>query len=92
MKRYNVRITFQDRREGPGTGRSIAVEASSVPRAVSKAVREFWVGLNRKQRFDAANTLKFEMQRTTINPEPKEVKKMLDRLIDESLIGRYAKR
>ncbi len=53
MKQYNVRLSFTDRRQGPGVGRSIPVDASSLPGAVAKATREFWKGLSTKQRNDA---------------------------------------
>lgn len=53
MKQYCIRVSFTDRREGPGTGRSIPVEASSLPGAIAKATREFWRGLDTKQRNDA---------------------------------------
>lgn len=61
MKTYSVRCTFQDRRQGPGTGRTIRVNACTVPGAIGKASRDFWNSLNRKQRFDAANTMKIEI-------------------------------
>lgn len=49
---FNIRLTFTDRRQGPSTGRSIRAEAASMPGAVSKATREFWRSLDRKQRND----------------------------------------
>ena len=58
---HNIRLSFTDRKQGPGTGRSIAVDASSVPVAVGKAVREFWSGLDGKQRNDVRRSgLKIE--------------------------------
>jgi len=53
MTRYSVRLSFTDRREGPGTGRILTVEATSLPGAIGKAAREFWRELNTKQRNDA---------------------------------------
>ena len=53
MKNYAVRLSFTDRRFGPGTGRSINVEAGNPAGALGKATREFWKSLNTKQRNDA---------------------------------------
>ncbi len=52
MKTFNVRCSFTDRRQGPGIGRSFTKTATSLSIAVSRAVKEFWKGLDRKQRFD----------------------------------------
>jgi hypothetical protein len=52
MTTYAVRISFTDRREGPGTGRSLSVSRGSFPTAVSQAVRMFWKELDTKQRND----------------------------------------
>ena len=49
---YIVRASFTDRRQGPGTGRTLQVEATSMPVALGKAAREFWKSLDRKQRND----------------------------------------
>lgn len=51
-KSFNIRCSFTDRRQGPGTGRTIEASATNLPGAVGKAVREFWRSLDRKQRFD----------------------------------------
>ena len=56
MKTFVARCTFTDRREGPGTGRTLEVQATTAPGAVGKAVREFWKSLNRKQRWDALHS------------------------------------
>jgi hypothetical protein len=53
MKTFVARCTFTDRRDGPGTGRTLEVQATSAPGAAGKAMREFWKSLNRKQRWDA---------------------------------------
>jgi hypothetical protein len=51
MKTFEVRLRYQDRNEE--TVESTAnVDASSLPRGVAKATREFVKGLDRKQRFD----------------------------------------
>ena len=60
MKQFAVRCTFTDRRMGPGIGRTLQVESSNITGAIGKAVRQFWCGLNRKERFDARNTMKIE--------------------------------
>jgi len=52
MTEYSVRLTFTDRRQGPGTGRSILIEASNFPGAIAKASREFWKHLTTKERND----------------------------------------
>jgi len=51
MKTFEVQFRYRDRNEE--TVESAAkVDASSLPRAVAKAAREFVKGLDRKQRFD----------------------------------------
>ena len=49
---YAVRMSFTDRKEGPGSGRVITVQTSNVPRAIAQASREFWKHLTTKQRND----------------------------------------
>jgi len=51
MKTFEVQFRYQDRSEGTVES-TVKVEASSLPGAVGKAVREFVKGLDRKQRFD----------------------------------------
>ena len=51
MKSFEVQFRYQDRTEGTVES-TVKVEASSLPGAVGKAVREFVKGLDRKQRFD----------------------------------------
>jgi len=51
MKTFEVHMKFRDRTEATVES-SVHVEASSLPGAVGKAVREFVKGLDRKQRFD----------------------------------------
>ena len=53
MKTWSTREMYTDRREGPSTGRSILVEASSLPGAVAKGTLEYSKHADRKQRFDA---------------------------------------
>jgi len=83
MKTYTVRLSFTDRRQGPGTGRSIKVEASSFPGAIAKAAREFWKSLNKKERNDVRRSgLKIEAQeKVQLEEAPKEVYAMVDRAI-----------
>ena len=52
MKTFVVRASFTDRKQGPGTGRTLEIEASTLPGALAKAAREFWKQLGRKERFD----------------------------------------
>ena len=52
MASFIVRASFTDRRQGPGTGRTLEVEATSMPVALGKAAREFWRQLGRKERND----------------------------------------
>ena len=61
MKSFSVRLSFTDRKQGPGVGRSISAEASNLPGAVAKAVREFWRDLDTKQRNDARRSLNIEV-------------------------------
>jgi hypothetical protein len=51
MKSFEVQFRYQDRTERTVES-TVKVEASSLPGAVGKAVREFVKGLDRKQRFD----------------------------------------
>ncbi len=51
MKSFEVNFRYQDRKDGVAAS-TIKVDASSLPGAVGKAVREFVKGLDRKQRFD----------------------------------------
>jgi hypothetical protein len=51
MKTFEVQFRYQDRNEATAEA-TVKVEASSLPGAVGKAVREFVKGLDRKQRFD----------------------------------------
>jgi len=51
MKTFEVRLRFQDRGEGTVES-TVTVDASTLPGAVAKATREFFKGLDRKQRFD----------------------------------------
>ena len=52
MKLYTVRLSFTDRREGPGTGRTIEVKASSFHTAIKVATRRFWLETSQKQHND----------------------------------------
>lgn len=62
---YMVSCKFTDRNLGPGTGRTIRIDAaSSITAAIGKASREFWKGLTRKERFDAAKSLRIEAVRS----------------------------
>lgn len=51
MKSFEVQMRFRDRTDATVES-TVHVEASSLPGAVGKAVREFVKGLDRKQRFD----------------------------------------
>jgi hypothetical protein len=51
MKSFEVQFRFRDRTESTVES-TIKADASSLPGAVGKAVREFVKGLDRKQRFD----------------------------------------
>jgi hypothetical protein len=51
MKSFEVQFRYQDRSAG-AVESTVKAEATSLPGAVGKAVREFVKGLDRKQRFD----------------------------------------
>lgn len=51
MKTFEVRLRYQDRSRG-AVESTVTVDASTLPGAVAKAAREFFKGLDRKQRFD----------------------------------------
>ncbi len=80
MKQYTVRLSFTDRRQGPGVGRSIPAEASNLPGAVSKATREFWKSLTTKQRNDARRSgVKIEArEKVQLQQAPAEVYRMFE--------------
>lgn len=52
MKTFVVRSSFMDRRQGPGTGRTMEITATSMPGAAGKASRAFWKQLGRRERND----------------------------------------
>ena len=82
LKSFTVRLTFTDRRQGPGIGRAIPAQASNLPGAVSKAIREFWRGLDTKQRNDARRSLKIEVhERTELQQAPPEVYRMFEKAV-----------
>lgn len=54
MKTFVARCSFTDRRQGPGTGRTLEVEATNTAGAVGKAARQFWAKLGRRERWDAS--------------------------------------
>ena len=51
MKSFEVQFRYRDRTD-TNVESTVKAEASSLPGAVGKAVREFVRGLDRKQRFD----------------------------------------
>jgi hypothetical protein len=51
MKTFEVQLRYRDRNE-ESVESTVRVDASSLPGAVARAVREFVKGLDRKQRFD----------------------------------------
>jgi hypothetical protein len=53
MKAYSVRMSFTDRKLGPGVGRTFIVRGSSLPIAMAKASKMFWKELDTKNRNDA---------------------------------------
>jgi hypothetical protein len=82
LKSFSVRLSFTDRRQGPGIGRSISTDASNLPGAVAKAVREFWKDLDTKQRNDARRSLKIEVhERQELQQAPPEVYRMFERAV-----------
>jgi hypothetical protein len=52
MKTFVTRITFTDRKQGPGTGRTLEIEATNMAGAAGKAARQFWAALGRRERND----------------------------------------
>jgi len=51
-KTFVVRASFTDRRQGPGTGRTLEIKAATAPIAVGRAVRDFWKSLKTTERND----------------------------------------
>jgi hypothetical protein len=56
VKTFVARCSFTDRRQGPGTGRTLEVQATNTAGAVGKAARQFWAKLGRKERWDATRS------------------------------------
>ena len=83
MKQFQVRLSFTDRRQGPGVGRSIPVDASSFPGAIARATREFWKGLSTKQRNDARRSgVKIEArEKAQLQEAPAEVYRMFEQAV-----------
>lgn len=52
MKTFVARASFTDRRQGPGTGRTLEIEATNMAGAAGKAARQFWQQLGRRERND----------------------------------------
>jgi hypothetical protein len=83
---YSVRFRYNDRKRGP-EGRTIRTTAASQPVAISKASREFWKSLTRKERFDAGKELQVVCVRLTeLQDGPPEVYAM----VDSAIAGRPA--
>lgn len=51
MKTFEVHFRFQDRND-QAVESTVKVDASSLPGGVARATRDFFKGLDRKQRFD----------------------------------------
>jgi len=72
MKAFDVQLRYRDRTDATVES-TVHVEASTLPGAVGKAVRDFVKGLDRKQRFDmnkngleiTAKTSSTEVERQT---------------------------
>lgn len=52
MTEFTIRFSYTDRKFGPGTGRTLVTQASSLPVAMGRAARIFWNSLDGKQRND----------------------------------------
>ena len=52
MKSYSARISYTDRKFGPGTDRTLDVKASSFHTAIKIATRRFWNETTQKQHND----------------------------------------
>ena len=75
MKTFEVTLRYQDRKGGPD-GKTVKVDASSLPGAVAKATREFVKQLDRKQRFDMnKNGLEIKVVLVTSNDVVEETEK-----------------
>ncbi len=62
MHNYSVKFSYEDRANGP-THVEVKQEGSTIPVSVSKALRAFFKGLDRKQRFDANKGLTISCSR-----------------------------
>ena len=52
MKNYTVRVSYTDRKLGPGNGITARVSASGFHTAIKKAVHRFWNGSTHKEHND----------------------------------------
>ena len=74
MKLFEVQFRYQERTEGTVES-TVRVDASNLPGAVGKAVREFVKDLDRKQRFDLnKNGLEIAAKPAGTAAEPQEEK------------------
>ena len=72
MKDYSVRLSFTDRRQGPGTGITMIVKASAIHTAMKHATRRFWDTLTHKQKRDVRrNGLRVDLREISVDKTPK---------------------
>jgi hypothetical protein len=67
MKTFQLEFRYQNRK-GPEES-TVKADASSLPRAIAKATREFVKGSDRKQRFMTQNGLEINVVRVGVDKE-----------------------
>jgi len=71
MKAYSIRVSFTDRRLGPGTGQTIHTTASTFHTAIKNAVRIFWEHSSHKEHNDVRRDgLKIEAREIRVDKTP----------------------
>lgn len=72
MRDYSIRISYTDRKFGPGNGQTLRVPASGFHTAIKKAVKAFWNQTTHKQHNDIRRDgLKIEAREISIDKPPK---------------------
>jgi hypothetical protein len=65
---YSIKFSYENRNSG-ATHLEVKQEGSSIPVSVSKALRVFFKGLDRKQKFDAAQGITISCKREAATGE-----------------------
>ncbi len=74
MKEYSVRVSYTDRKFGPGNGQTLRLKASSFHTAIKMAVKRFWWDTTHKQHNDIRRDgLRVEAREISVDKKIEEV-------------------